>query len=58
MVKVHPLVIDQEVRHGYGIEQSANLHFKPTGIKLNETESSFVIYGDTGICVGNFPALL
>ena len=58
MVQVHSLTHEIPVERGYGVENVANMHFKPTKITLNETESSFVIYGDKGIFVGNFPAML
>ena len=58
MVQVHSLTHEIPAERGYGVENVANMHFKPTNIRLNETESSFVIYGDKGIFVGNFPAML
>lgn len=58
MVQVHPIVYERACEKGWGIEQSCDLQFQPTKMSLNQTESSFVLYGDRGILVGNFPSML
>ena len=58
MVQVHPIVYERAAKNGWGFEQSHHLEFPPVKMSLNETESSFVIYGDRGIMVGNFPSML
>lgn len=39
-------------------EDKSDLAFLPSKLAVNESESSFVIYGDKGVVVGNFPSLL
>jgi len=57
---VHPVTYERSIQkgRGYGIEVTPDLHFKPTHINMNQTETSFVLHGDKGILVGNFPAML
>ena len=59
MIRVHRITYEKAPERGWGdIESTPNLHFKPTHLKLNHLETSFVLYGERGIFVGNFPALL
>ena len=60
IVQVHQLTIESIPESGYGIEKTPNLPFSPTFLHLNinPNESNFVVYGERGIIVGNFPVLL
>jgi hypothetical protein len=39
-----------------GIQESTVFDFCPTTIGMNHVESSFVLYGRDGCCVGNLPS--
>ena len=39
-------------------EPSGDLDFEPTKLEINQEKGCFVVYGEKGILVGNFPALL
>ena len=58
VVQVHPITYERASTNGYGIETSRDLQSSPTKLSLNHTESSFVLYGDRLILVGNFPSML
>ena len=60
IVQVHQITIESIPESGYGIENTPNLPFGPTQLHLNinPNESNFVVYGERGIIVGNFPVLL
>ncbi len=58
MVQVHPVTYERASTNGYGIEATKELQFPPNKLSLNHSESSFVLYGDRSIFVGNFPSML
>lgn len=58
MVQVHPVTYERASTNGYGIEATKELQFSPNKLSLNHSESSFVLYGERSIFVGNFPSML
>lgn len=40
----------------WGFLMSSSFDFAPSGFTLNQVETSFVLYGRGGICVGNLPS--
>lgn len=53
LVRVHRVTLDRE--SGEAVQDCP---FMPSKVVLNDSEKCFVLFGDNGVLVGNFPAML
>lgn len=55
VVRVHQLHTEEFINTGF--IKSFGLPFVPTGMTLNQAETAFVLKGEHGVLIGNFPTL-